>query len=393
MINIATVFSGIGAIEWALKRMNLKHNIVFACDNGDVEIKIEDENALREKIKRFETLEEQNEYIRNLYSSAKKTNFVKKTYLANYDLKEEDFLYDVRFIDGEKYKGKVDLFVGGSPCQSFSIMGSQKGLEDTRGTLFYDFARLVKEMEPKVFIYENVQGMLKHDRGNTWNIIHDTFLKLGYKIHYKLLDAKDYGIPQTRRRVFVVGFKEEINNFYFPKEQELEYTMQDFLETNVRYGGYKSVNGRISLSDEKGEIDNKYFLSDKVLKHVMSTGTKGYYTKPEIDLPIARPLLSTMHKMHRAGVDNYVTQEGKVRRLTPRECLRLMGYDDTFEQVVSDTQMYKQAGNSIVVDVMISLIESIIKSYPRLIEGDNYMFRDVKIKNEELSDYIQLKLI
>lgn len=393
MINIATVFSGIGSIEWALKRMDLKHNIVFACDNGDIDIDIEDENNLRKKIKSFDTLEEQNEYIRNLYSTVKKTNFVKKTYLANYDLKEEDFLYDVRFIDGEKYKGKVDLFVGGSPCQSFSIMGSQKGLEDTRGTLFYDFARLVKEMEPKVFIYENVQGMLKHDRGNTWNIIHDTFLKLGYKIHYKLLDAKDYGIPQTRRRVFVVGFKEEINDFNFPKEQELEYTMQDFLETNVEYGGYKSVNGQINLNIQKGEIDSKHFLSEKVLKHVMSTGTKGYYTKPEIDLPIARPLLSTMHKMHRAGVDNYVTQCGNVRRLTPRECLRLMGYDDTFQQVVSDTQMYKQAGNSIVVDVMISLMESIIKSYPKLIEGDNYKFRKVKLKKEELSDFIQLKLI
>ncbi|MBC5995278.1 DNA cytosine methyltransferase [Romboutsia ilealis] len=378
-MSIATVFSGIGAIEWALKRMNIDHNIVFACDNGDIEVEIEDEEGLREEIKKFETADEQNEYIRKIYESRRKTNFVKQTYLENYELEDKDFLYDVRFIDGTKYKGQVDLFVGGSPCQSFSIMGHQRGLEDTRGTLFYDFARLVKEIEPKVFIYENVQGMLKHDGGNTWNVIHDTFLSLGYKIYYKLLDAKDYGIPQTRRRVFVVGFKDKIDGFDFPKEQELEFTMQDFLETNVKFGGYNSINGNIVLHEEHGEIDSKHFLSEKVLSHVMSPGTKGYYTKPEIDLKIARPLLSTMHKMHRAGVDNYVTLDGRVRRLTPRECLRLMGYDDDFKQVVSDTQMYKQAGNSIVVDVLINLMESIINSYPKII-GESYVVRDIKTK-------------
>lgn len=394
-MSIATVFSGIGAIEWALKRMNIDHNIVFACDNGDIEVEIEDEEGLREEIKKLETADEQNEHIRKIYESRRKTNFVKQTYLENYELEEKDFLYDVRFIDGTKYKGQVDLFVGGSPCQSFSIMGHQRGLEDTRGTLFYDFARLVKEIEPNVFIYENVQGMLKHDGGNTWKVIHDTFLSLGYKIYYKLLDAKDYGIPQTRRRVFVVGFKEDINGFEFPKEQELNYKMQDFLETSVKYGGYKSVGGDIKLNYESGHIDEKHFLSEKVLKHVMSTGTKGYYIKPEIDLEIARPLLSTMHKMHRAGVDNYVTLNGKVRRLTPRECLRLMGYDDTFKQVVSDTQMYKQAGNSIVVDVLINLMESIIKAYPQII-GSSYGYSDIKDKEcikEDEEKYEQISLM
>lgn len=361
MIRLATVFSGIGSIEWALKRMGIEHKIIFACDNGEIDIDIEDEELVRRNIKELESINEQNEYVKELYSKSSKTNFVKKTYLANYDLDEENYLNDVRFIDGTKYEGKVDLFVGGSPCQSFSIMGYKRGLEDTRGTLFYDYARLVSEIKPKVFIFENVQGMLKHDGGKTWRIIHDTFLSLGYTIHVKLLDAKDYGIPQTRRRLFVVGFKEKIENFKFPLEMELKYTMQDFLETNVKFENYKSIDGEISLKKSNGEIDEKYFLSEKVLKHVMSGGTKGYYTKPEIDLKIARPLLASMHKMHRAGVDNYVTLDGKVRRLTPRECLRLMGYDDSFKKVVSDTQMYKQAGNSIVVDVLINIMKEIIK--------------------------------
>lgn len=98
----------------------------------------------------------------------------------------------------------------------------------------------------------------------------------------------------------------------------------------------------------------------------MSTGTKNFYSKPKTDLEVARPLLTTMHKMHRAGVDNYVTTDGRLRKLTPRECLRLMGFSDSFKIVVSDTSMYQQAGNSIVVDVLIHIMEQILKSYPEL---------------------------
>ena len=106
----------------------------------------------------------------------------------------------------------------------------------------------------------------------------------------------------------------------------------------------------------------KYFLSEKVKKYVLSSGTKNFYSKPAIDLDIARPLLTTMHKMHRAGVDNYVTTQGRLRKLTPRECLRLMGFSDSFKIVVSDTSMYQQAGNSIVVDVLIAIMISIISA-------------------------------
>ena len=113
----------------------------------------------------------------------------------------------------------------------------------------------------------------------------------------------------------------------------------------------------------------KYFLSEKVKKYVLSTGTKGFYSKPEIDLEIARPLLTTMHKMHRAGVDNYVTTEGRLRKLTPRECLRLMGFCDSFKIVVSDTAIYQQSGNSIVVDVLINILQEILNVYPNLLKG------------------------
>ena len=100
----------------------------------------------------------------------------------------------------------------------------------------------------------------------------------------------------------------------------------------------------------------------------MATGTKNFYSKPKTDLEVARPLLTTMHKMHRAGVDNYVTTDGRLRKLTPRECLRLMGFSDNFDIVVSDTAMYQQAGNSIVVDVLIHIMEQILKCCPNLDE-------------------------
>ena len=101
----------------------------------------------------------------------------------------------------------------------------------------------------------------------------------------------------------------------------------------------------------------------------MSSGTKNFYSKPKTDLDIARPLLTTMHKMHRAGVDNYVTTDGRLRKLTPRECMRLMGFSDEFKIVVSDTSAYQQAGNSIVVDVLIHIMEAIIESYPEVVSG------------------------
>lgn len=110
----------------------------------------------------------------------------------------------------------------------------------------------------------------------------------------------------------------------------------------------------------------KYFLSEKVRKYVLATGTKNFYSRPKTDLEIARPLLTTMHKMHRAGVDNYVTTDGRLRKLTPRECLRLMGFCDSFKIVVSDTDAYQQAGNSIVVDVLIHIMRLILESYPML---------------------------
>lgn len=358
-LRVGTVFSGIGAPEFALKRLGIPHEIVFACDNGEIDM-LESEDDIAKQLEKINSLEERKQYVASQINP-RRVNYVKKSYLANYSMDEKDYYHNVRFLEGNEYKDKVDLFIGGSPCQSFTLLGYQKGLEEARGTLFYEFARLVGEIQPKAFIYENVQGLLKHDKGRTWEVVQRVFDSLGYKLHTQVLDAANYGVPQKRRRVFVVGFKNGGETFEFPVEKELEFTMQDFLLENTPEGSVTSEAGEIKVKKSHGDVPDKYFLSDKILPGIMCEGTGGFSMKPEIDLPIARPLMSTMHKMHRAGEDNYVTTNGRIRRLAPRECLRLMGFTDDFKQVVSDTQMYRQAGNSVVVDVMMGLIEETLK--------------------------------
>lgn len=187
-------------------------------------------------------------------------------------------------------------------------------------------------------------------------------------MHYQVLDAVNYGIPQKRRRIFVVGFKEGGQEFKFPVEKQLHFSLQDFLLENAPDGHVVANNGKITIEKANGNVPEKYFLSDRILPGIMSEGTGGFSMTPEIDLKIARPLMSTMHKMHRAGEDNYVTTNGKIRRLAPRECLRLMGFTDDFKIAVSDTQMYKQAGNSVVVDVLMELItETFLHTHTHLI--------------------------
>ena len=361
MIKVATVFSGIGAVEFALKRLNKEHEIIFACDNGNIEIDY-DTNKEMETIRKMKTPFEKKQYVDYLYSKSRKTNFVKQSYLANYEIDENRYYQDVKLLDGTDYKGDIDLFVGGSPCQSFSTVGFTGGLEDARGTLFYEFARLVKEIQPKVFIYENVRGLLTHDNGKTWKIIKGIFDGLGYVYYYDVLNAKDYGVPQNRRRLFVVGFKKDVL-FKFPSPIALDLTMQDFLiEKNTLGSINYNENGKLTFNNDEGVIDDKYYLSEKLYNYVMKGGTKTFYTKPEIDLSVARTILATMGNRHRAGVDNYVTIDGKVRMLSEREAHRLMGFTDDYKIVVSRAQSYKQAGNSIVVDVLMKILIEIYKT-------------------------------
>ncbi len=415
MLRLATVFSGIGAIEHALKRMGIEHEIVFASDNGDVDIfkkkidinfidiknelerleriidnidikvdsdyeyltdleshlnriseriiflqeqnrnydfdvlaiidkvdnekvkkdlqtivnkytdindinnidkvliisKIEKENKelvneiiskndintkgiikelkeivaqlgmLDEKIetlhihselRKIEDYSDKKRYVDDLYKGKEKSNFVKQSYFANYDIDDAHFHWNVSFIDGYQYRDRVDLFVGGSPCQSFSMVGKQRGLGDTRGTLFYEYARLVKEIKPKVFIYENVKAVLNNDGGKTWETMSRVFDDLGYKWELMVLNSRDFGVAQNRERIFVVGFRDDIvlkKEFEEPKKQVLEKTMKDYLLDNVSGKYYLNKKGVAFVTDSKNlqkkwtQIDGEVQLCQK----------------------------------------------------------------------------------------------------------------------------------
>ena len=173
-IRVASLFSGIGAFEQALKILGLKSKIVLACDNDQ---------------------------------------FVKKSFFANYEIEEKNWFNDIQEVNGTKFKNKVDLLVGGAPCQSFSMVGKRLGLKDNRGNLTLHFIKKINEIKPKVFIFENVRTLLSVDNGDAWKIIYNKFRQTGYTFYHKTLNAKNFGIPQNRERLFVVGFRNNQNFF------------------------------------------------------------------------------------------------------------------------------------------------------------------------------------
>lgn len=308
IIKVLELFGGIGACSNALKQLNISFEIV-----DYVEI---DTHAVKS------------------FNAIYNTNFVPQ---------------DIKNWDKEL---QVDLIMHGSPCQDFSIVGKQAGGDEKSGTmssLMYETIRIVEKLKPKYVIWENVKNLLNKKHKSNFDNYISRLNELGYKSYYQVLNAKDYGIPQNRSRVFTISIRNNLKQtFVFPKKQELKLKLKDLLEN---------------------EVDGKYYLSNKMVNYVLSSGTKKFITSTKIDLDIARPILKTMHYMHRAGVDNYVTHNSKIRRLTPKECWRLMGFsDEDFEKakrVNSDTQLYRQAGNSIVVNVLVEIFNNLFVDYSK----------------------------
>ena len=352
LIKIGSQFSGVGAFEQSLQRLGINYENIYAADLD---------------------------------------KYARQTYLLNFE--EPKYyvkdVYDTPMEEITENYGSLDIAMFSPPCQSFSLAGKRKGEDSKNGVLFYNSHEFIVKNNPRYFIFENVKGLLNHDNGNTFETIKATFDELGYKYFYQVLNAKNFGIPQHRERIFVVGFKDNSVNFQFPEGITLEHKMQDFLEdyTDSKYylkekgvkfvtssknrtKRYTQINGDVALCQTANQqyntlgtfVDDKYFLSEKLIKTIMATQAGNWKFNPTLNTDIAKTLVATMHKMHRASIDNYVTVDGRLRKLTPRECLRLMGFPDTFKQVVSDVQIYKQAGNSIVVDVLMELMKEILKT-------------------------------
>lgn len=291
---------------------------------------------------------------------------------------------------------EVDLIMHGSPCQDFSLAGKQAGGDKdsgTRSSLMYETIRIVEKLKPKYVIWENVKNLLSKKHRHNFDAYLETMEQLGYTNYYQVLNAKDYGIPQNRERVFTISIRKDVDTvFKFPPKQELKLKLKDMLED---------------------EVDEKYYLSDKMIKYISATGTANFKNPDcKINLEVARPLTTDQNK--RAGTTNYLCDklpdnydlngssylrnfgskgkiqnkeycdtltasmgtgggnvpiyqnELKIRKLTPKECWRLMGFEDEdyekASKVNSNTQCYKQVGNSICVPVLEAILRELLKN-------------------------------
>ena len=355
-VHIATLFSGIGAPEFAAREVFDNVKTIFACEID---------------------------------------KFARQSYLANHDAPLA-FYEDVCDLDAKAYAGQIDILIGGSPCQDFSIAGQRAGENGERGNLIWQFYRVVSEARPSVFVYENVKGFVSINGGKSYQRFLDALRGMGYHCHAEILNTKDYGIPQNRERLYIVGFlnADEYHAFSYAPKQTLKLNLGDMLDR---------------------EVDEKYFLSDRALAHFRSkdanesiantlTTNPGHRRTDafikvagELDIPtfkrarqiydtdgVSPTLLTAKNNQEAPKViqrsrgfnkggefelcptissnsfeQNNLLKGERIRKLTPRECLRLQGFPEDFKIVVSDTQVYKQAGNAMSVNVVKMILERV----------------------------------
>jgi len=358
-ITTGSDFSGVGAFDYAIgrfaKQKGFEHKRIYACDWD---------------------------------------KYARITYQHNHGTPD---YYPKDVYEREIPKDSLDIYMTSPPCQSFSIAGSRKGKESENGVLFFNSHEFIKKNNPRYFIFENVKGLLSDDNGRTFQewinylggksinglpVLFKDENAVDYHIYHKVLNSKKHGVPQNRERVFIIGIRDDADNtFRFPKEEHLTKKMKDILEQN---------------------LDDKYFLSDKMINYISKD--RDGSEKLIVNRDVANTITCEVKKMQRSVQDNYIwiadyrNDEGlrirkdgispcmtsrrhsetdvstmapliggsylnnskKIRRLTPRECFRLQDFPDTFDfSVVSDSQAYKQAGNSITVRVLELLLNKL----------------------------------
>lgn len=299
-----------------------------------------------EKTNRFET-----------NFSCEINEFARKTYEANFG--------DTPFSDITKLNTadlpSFDLLAGGFPCQAFSISGKRQGFEDTRGTLFFEIARILKDTRPKAFLLENVRGLLSHKKGETFDVIIQVLKDMNYQVFYQILDAQDFSLAQKRKRIFIVGFREDIDcsNFEFPKPLDIKVTFKDVKEKEpVSSRFYLSTTTLASLRrhrdrhQEKGNGFGYEIIGNDDLANTLLVGGMGR----EKNLVIDDRLTDFTPQTRIKGEIN----REYIRYMTPREWARLQGFPEDFQIVVSPTQAYKQFGNSVPVNVIYHIALNIL---------------------------------
>jgi len=308
--------------------------------------------------------------------------FANKTYNANFKTVGEAVLGDiVEFTADEeniKNLNDFDILTGGFPCQSFSMMGKQKGFNDVRGNVFFNIIDILKIKKPKFILLENVKNIATHDKGETIKIIENEIRKAGYKnIYYSVFNTENFGLAQKRNRVFIFAALEEL-----PKDFGFnESLVLDNFEKNIEKSSLLKQKTVLDILDK--DVEEKYYLSSTLKPTILANGSKNFKSKSEINQLIARPLTATMVKMHRACQDNYFSYEflnsknpleylkteyskeelakHRIRKLTPHEAFLLQGFDRKFvdnamKNGVSNHQLYKQAGNAVSVNTVYAIL-------------------------------------
>ena len=325
--------------------------------------------------------------------------FARASYQAIHDTKGELELHDITTVSDEFIRGigRVDIICGGFPCQDFSIAGNRRGFEDTRGTLFFEIARFASILRPKYLFLENVKGLLNHENGITFETIISTLDELGYNVEWQVLNSKDFGVPQNRERVFIIGHSRRYRSrFLFPLSGENQPTSsQSVIKIgNVNPSG-NGMNGEVyqadglapTLTTNKGE-GQKIAIKSNTIKQfgVLQPNFNQCGVVYETDgiAPTIRAyqggglepkIIQRGHGYNQGGEhdiaptltsnsyheNNHLSDGFRIRKLTPRECWRLQGFPDwafdKAQEVNSNSQLYKQAGNSVTVNV----IEAIAK--------------------------------
>ena len=324
-LRVLSLFSGIGAFEMALRNIEIDYELVNFCENDKYAI---------------------------------------KAYCAIHDVDENLNLGDITKVNIKTLPKDIDLITHGSPCQDFSVAGLQRGGDEgskTRSSLMWNTVEIIKHCKPKYVIWENVKNVLSKKHKHNFDKYLKTLELLGYTNYWKVLNAKDYGVPQNRERVFVVSILGEHKPYEFPKPIKLEKRLKDILEI---------------------EIDDKYYLSEKVQKRfkqtkidngensIIGTTAPEFRTIGQRDLVYSKEgimgtLVATDYKQPKQILET-IQGDTSIRKLTPRECFRLMGLnDEDIDKIqmtkISDTQQYKLAGNSIVVPVFEEIFKNLFK--------------------------------
>lgn len=254
-----------------------------------------------------------------------------------------------------------DVCLAGFPCQAFSVAGKRLGFEDTRGTLFYDVARICEYHKPKVVFCENVKGLLQHDKGRTYQTIKNTFEELGYTIYEKILNSMNFGVPQQRERLYIVAFRNDIDasEFHFPEPTDSSKRLRDIIEDAPVDGKYYLSSRYVDClrehrrrHEEKGHGFGYEVLNMDGVANTIVCGGSGRERNIIID-----PRQTNFKKVRNKGEIN---KEG-LRMLTPREMARLQGFPESYRLPVADTHLYKQFGNSVTVPVIRAIAEEIEK--------------------------------